>query len=66
MISQVFHGWSEDCKGQMVFTKNEPVRFQIVHRVVEFFDLRGCLVSAAQHLVLLAAHDGPGISLGDK
>ena len=66
MVGQLLHRRREHRKRQVVLAKNEPVRLQVVHGAVELFDLRCRLVAAAEHLVLLAVHDGPGIGLGDE
>ncbi len=49
-----------------MFAEYEAIGLQIVHGLVEFLDLRGRLVAAADHLVLLAAHDGAGIGFRNE
>lgn len=44
----------------------EPVGLQIVHGIVKFVDLRGRLVAAADHLVLLSPHDDASVRLRHK
>jgi hypothetical protein len=66
IVGQFLNRRGKDAKRQMVLAEHKPIGLQIIHSIIEFLDLRSRLVSTANHLVLLTAHDGARVGLRDE